>query len=173
MLTARFELAPHDPETLAQHGSLAAEQGKFEQAVEDFRRAIAIDANWADAYRSLAWLQATCPDRHFRNPQKAIESAEHAAKLSDPDDYMVLDTLAAADASAGHFDQAINFQQKALAVVPRDLSTPLEERLDMYQHGKAYSGNLTRGPVRTVSHKAPTSDQPATRPSPTSRQTPR
>jgi tetratricopeptide (TPR) repeat protein len=168
-----IQLSPHDPETLTQRGRLAAEQGKFEQALEDFRGAIAIDANWAEAYRCLAWLQATSPDHRFRNPQNAIESAEHAAKLSDPDDYLVLDTLAAANASAGHFDQAINFQQKALAAVPRDLSPPLEERLDMYQHGKAYSGNLARGPVRTVSHETPASDQSTTRPSPVSRQTPR
>ena len=117
-----IEFAPHDPDALTQRGNLAAEQGKFEQAQEDFRQAIAIDPNWAEAYRSLAWLQATCPDRQFRNPQQAIAAAEQAAQLSPPDDYLILDTLAAAHACGGQFDQAVQFEEKALAAAPRELS---------------------------------------------------
>src|SRR2546423_5302275 len=109
-----MDLSPHDAETITQRGNLAAEQGDYDRAMADFRKALAIDANWADAYRSQAWLAATCPDPKFHNPQVALDAAEHAAKLSPGDDYLILDTLAAARASAGQFKQAVEAQEKAL-----------------------------------------------------------
>ncbi len=164
-----IQLSPNDPESLTQRGNLAADQGKFEQAQEDFRKAIAVDSNWADAYRSLAWLQATCPDPHFRDVKQALTSADHATEMSSPDDYQVLDTLAAANAAAGHFEKAVEIQKKAIAAAPRDISTPLEERLALYQHRKAFAETPAKGKVRTVSHEATVTP----RPSPESQQAPR
>jgi len=76
-LTRAIQLAPNDPDAFTQRGNLAAEQGKFELAQEDFRRAIANDATWADAYRSLAWLQATCPDARLRNAGQGHDITGH------------------------------------------------------------------------------------------------
>ncbi len=168
-----IQLAPHDPDALTQRGNLAAEQGKFAQAQEDFQQALAIDSNWAEAYRSLAWLQATSPDRRYRNADQALASAQQAAQRSSPDDYLILDTLAAAHACRGHFDQAIELQQKAVAAAPRDLSTPLEDRLALYQRGQAYSGTPAPSDVRTISHETTTTQPTTPRPSPTEQLLPR
>lgn len=152
-ISSAIHLMPQDPDIITQRGNLAAEQGRFEKAREDFEQALAIDANWAEALRSLAWLQATCPDNRFRDAAKALETAEHAAKIVPEDDYRILDTLAAANACGSHFDQAVRLQQKAVAAAPRDLSTPLEQRLALYQRGKPYVAASVHGGVRTASHE--------------------
>ena len=175
-----IQLAPHDPDAVTQRGNLAAEEGKYAQAQEDFNRAIAIDANWAEAYRSLAWMQATCPDKKYRDAKQALATAQQAADLSQPDDYLILDTLAAANACAGKFPEAVQIQEKALAAAPRDVSTPLEQRLALYKQGHAFSSGTAKSAVRTASHEAPvqkelpkaapkTAQKTAPRPSPTPR----
>lgn len=153
-ISRAVELSPGDPETVTQRGNLAAEQGKFASAQDDFQKAIQLDANWCEAYRSLAWLSATCPQQQFRNPQQAVALAEQAARLSGPEDYMVLDTLAAAHASARQFEQAVRFEEQALATAPRDSSTPLEQRLAMYRNGQDFTATPTQSAVRTASHES-------------------
>ena len=128
-----LEIAPDDPDALTQRGNLAAEQGNYEQALADFQQALAKDPNWAEAHRSLAWLEATCPNPNFQNPQEAIAAAERAAKLAPANDYLILDTLAAAHASAGHFDKASELQQQALAVRSAGSAPSLKQRLALYR----------------------------------------
>jgi Flp pilus assembly protein TadD len=159
-----IQLSPHDPELLTQRGSLAAEQGKFDHAQDDFRQAIKIAPNFGDAYRSLAWLQATCPDPKYRDPKQALSSAKKAATLSSPDDYLLLDTQAAANAGAGQFDQAVELQQKALAAAPADAATPLQQRLALYQRQQIFTSAPVKSDVRTVSHETPAKAKVASRP---------
>src|SRR4029079_233763 len=90
-----IQLEPNKPDAYTERGNLQAAQSHFVEAAERFQRAIEIDANNADAHRSLAWLHATCSDRRYRNPQRALELAATAARLSSPDDYLILDTMAA------------------------------------------------------------------------------
>lgn len=149
-----LKLNPNDAATFVQRGNLAADQGRFADAENDFRRAIAVDSKLADAHRSLAWLQATCPDGRFRKPEQALASAKRAAELL-PENYEALDTLAAAEASAGNFAGATELQQKAIALAPLNLNNPLQERLVQYQQHHVYR---TPGPtqnVRTASMESP------------------
>jgi len=166
------ELSPNDPDALTQRGNLAAEQGKFAAAQQDYLLSIKIDDSWSEAYRSLAWLEATCPQQQFRNAKLATAHAVQAFNLASPEDYMVLDTLAAAQASAGDFEQAAQLAQKAVELAPRDASTPLELRLAMYRRGEAYVAATAQSTVRMASHQeSETSPQP--RPSPKSRVMPK
>ena len=133
-----IDIAPDDADALTQRGNLAAEQGNYEQAVADFQQAIDKNGNWAEAHRSLAWLEATCPVARFQNPHNAIVAAEQALKMGPANDYLIFDTLAAAHASAGHFDEAAQFQQKALSAAPTDAVQSLKERLALYEHRQAF-----------------------------------
>lgn len=165
------DLSPNDPDTVTQRGNLAAEQGKFASAQDDFQKAIQLDANWGEAYRSLAWLSATCPQQQFRNPPQAVALAEQAAQLAGPDDYLVLDTLATAHASARQFEKAVKFEEQALAAAPRDSSTPLERRLAMYRNGQDFTAAPTPSAVRTASHESTEPNaKKGPRPSPSPRQ---
>jgi tetratricopeptide (TPR) repeat protein len=155
-----LEITPDDPDAMTQRGNLAAEQGNYEQAVTDFQQALAKDPNWAEAHRSLAWLAATCPNPNFQNPHEAIVGAERAAKLTSGNDYLIFDTLAAAHASAGHFDQASGLQQKALSCAPSEVTPALKERLALYQNGQAFRNVPTPGGERDSSNEAAESNLP-------------
>lgn len=140
-LSRSIELGPHNAEVFAQRGNVHAELGDFDRALADFRQALAVDQQSAEANRSLAWLLATCPDPRYRNPREALAAAERAAQLAAPGDPFVLDALAAAHAGAGHFDQAVRYQQEAIANVPADFVAPFQERLAQYrQHRPFHNG---------------------------------
>ncbi|MEX2308723.1 MAG: tetratricopeptide repeat protein [Pirellulales bacterium] len=133
-----IEIEPDRPDTLAQRGNLAAERGDYSRALADFQQAIAIDPQCAEAYRSLAWLHATCSDEGHRNAEAALAAAKKALELSPADDYLVLDALAAAHAAAGQYDIAVQIQQQVLAAAPADFAEPRRQRLALYQAGKPF-----------------------------------
>jgi tetratricopeptide (TPR) repeat protein len=148
-----IELAPQNSDAYTQRGNLSAEQGNFDQALADHHQALTIDALATEAYRSLAWLRATCPDERYRDSEQAIAAAEQAVKLAGPADCFVLDALAAAHASAGQFENAVRIQEQAIAAAPPDYSVPLRERLNLYQQGQSYLAAPT-GQVLPVSHES-------------------
>jgi tetratricopeptide (TPR) repeat protein len=158
-LSRAIQVDPKNPDAYTQRGNLAAEQGHYEQAQRDFQWAIEIDANCVDAHRSLAWLQATCTDPNIRSADASLAAAKQAADLSPEGDYLVLDTLAAAHACAGKFEDAVRLQEKALATAPRDASTALEHRMSLYQQRRAYLSRAADPDVRTASHES--SDPPS------------
>jgi tetratricopeptide (TPR) repeat protein len=153
-----LEIAPNDPDAMTQRGNLSAEQGHFELAIADFRQALANDPHWAEALRSLAWLQATCPDPDFQDPNSAVAAAEQAAKLAPPNDYLVLDTLAAAHASAGSFDKAKQIQQQAIANAPPEAIASLKQRLSLYSRGQVFRNVSTPARERGASDETPAED---------------
>jgi tetratricopeptide (TPR) repeat protein len=138
-----IEMAPNDAEIFTMRGNLAAEQGDYRRAIKDFRRALSVDAASAEAHRSLAWLLATCPNSNYQNSEQAVAAAERAASLA-ANDYMILDTLAAALASAGEFERAIEIERQAIANAPPEMAAAFDERLALYQHGQAFRSGPTR-----------------------------
>jgi len=73
-----------------------------------------------------------------RNPAEAVAHAERAA-VRDGSDPRVLDTLAAAYAAAGRFDDAVRTAEDARASLPDGSPTAaeLETRLELYRSGRA------------------------------------
>jgi tetratricopeptide (TPR) repeat protein len=94
----------------------------------------------ADTLNSLAWLQATYPDKRARNGIAAIETAMKACGLTQWNDWRYVDTLAAAYAESGNFTEAANYQKLALrtAVGPTAAIEEAKKRLDLYEQHKPY-----------------------------------
>jgi tetratricopeptide (TPR) repeat protein len=157
-LNQAIKLAPESADAYTQRGNLAAEQGDFQQAISDLHQAIAKDPLWAEAYRSLAWLHATCPEARYRDPGQAIAAAEQAVKLAGPADCFVLDAFAAAQASAGQFDEAVEIQEQAITAAPPDYAEALRARLSLYQQRQTYVA-AKRDEVQPASHQVEISDQ--------------
>jgi tetratricopeptide (TPR) repeat protein len=74
----------------------------------------------ASVLNSVAWTLATSSEIKIRNPSASLVAAKRACELSENDNAMYLDTLAAAWAANGNFEQARKTQ--ALAI----------EKLDAY-----------------------------------------
>jgi hypothetical protein len=87
----------------------------------------------------LAWMLATDPHSEVRNGREAVRYGEKAASGSKWKDSTILDSLAAAYAESGQFDQAISAEQQAMLLL-KDVSASRDYglRLELYQARKPY-----------------------------------
>ena len=113
--------------------------GNLANAIEDYDRALRLDPTAALPYNNLAWLMATCHVPDFRNGPKAIEYARKACELTEWQDANMVNTLAAAYAEAGEFQNALEQQEKAIALSTADADKrAMLDRLELYKTGKAF-----------------------------------
>lgn len=139
-----LQLDPDNPEYLANRGEAMRSVGQWEQAAADFGRAIKLAPQYGRAYQSVAWLMATCPDQAYRNAELAVRAARKSIELDGDQDYIVLDTLAAAYANNGEFDKAQNALRRAIELAPPDNAAPLRERLELYRAGRPFRQSAPR-----------------------------
>jgi len=146
-VTAFDEAMQHEPEKADApayyHRGVAFDlTGQYDKAVADYHEAIRRDAEFATAYFSLAQLLATCPEAEYRNGRQAVENATRACELAgDKKTWNYLHTLAAAYAEAGEFDQAVQWQNKAIERAENASDRQkkmLRDNLELYQAGKPY-----------------------------------
>jgi arylsulfatase A-like enzyme/Flp pilus assembly protein TadD len=133
------------PDSAPLHAALAmvfAGLGQPEVAVRLNRRALELEPGMADAANNLAWLLATSPNPRVREPDEAIRLAELAVGVSDPPDPGRLDTLAAALASAGRFDEAARTAAEAVRLAEErgqaGLAAALREHEQLFRARQPY-----------------------------------
>jgi tetratricopeptide (TPR) repeat protein len=123
-------------------GAILYSEGKFDNAISYFDKALQIYPEYAEGCNNLAYALATHPHLRVSDPNKPIRLAKRAIEILKYADSGTLDTLAAAYASAGEFDKAIAIAQKAfdLAATARKkkLADEIETRLKLYKQGKPY-----------------------------------
>ena len=83
-----------------------------------------------------------CPDEGYRDGKKAVDYAKQAIKISGDKDWNFLDTLAAALAENGDFDEAVVNQKKAIKLAPEDDKSDYQARLKLYESKEAYRSNV-------------------------------
>jgi tetratricopeptide (TPR) repeat protein len=111
---------------------------EYEKALKDFDEAVRI-APQVNPYKTRAWLLATCPDNRVRDAKRAVDDAKQACELSQWHNAICLDTLAAAQAESGSFDEAVQYEQKAIDLTSSDTEkAKYESRLALYRAGKPY-----------------------------------
>lgn len=130
--TAAVELDDANAEAYANRGDAYQKLEQWKEAAFDFRKAVELDPKHSRAYAAAAWLMATCPDEQFRNAELALQAAQRAIELGSDDDFELLDTLAAAQANANRFDDAIASVSKAIELAPATAADPLADRLELY-----------------------------------------
>ena len=116
--------------------------GREREAIALLGQAVRLDPNWPEATNQLAWLLATLPDPALRDPERARQLAKKAVELTGGNDAKTLDTWAAAEASAGRFDDAARVGRQALAAAdrtgPDTLAAAIRARLSLYERGRSY-----------------------------------
>jgi len=94
------------------------------------------------ALNELAWLRATAPDAAHRDTAQALALSQRALERGGSSDAGILDTRAAAEASAGRFSQAVATAERSLALARESgedsLSIQVAERLAGYRVGRAF-----------------------------------
>ena len=97
-----------------------ADQGNWAEATSALRKGLAVSAYDAPAANALAWLLATYPEATAETGAEAVELAQRALDVGRPSDaWAYLDTLAAAYARVGDFEQAVVAVEQALRRVKR------------------------------------------------------
>ena len=132
---------PDDEDALYNLASTLTLQGEFAEAITLYRRVLALLPDSPEPFAELGWLLATHPQPTPRDVQQAVSLAEHAAQLTSHQDARVLNTLAAAYAAAGRFDEAAATARGALALLPAggsELATAIRQLLDLYADGRRY-----------------------------------
>ena len=123
--------------------ALALEQThKVREAIGHYEQALRIKPDLPEVHNNLAWLLATLAPAEGGNPVCAVTLAEQACQLTNNRMPPYLDTLAAAYAAAGRFDDAIAIAQKAIdlansAGLPQVVKQ-IEPRLQLYRRGQPY-----------------------------------
>ncbi len=131
-------LAPNDARIVNNRGDLLTDMGRYRGAMNDYERAIELDTSLHVAYRNLAWLQATCPDKECRDPSEATANASRAMQLCDEPSDLEYDTLAAAQAAAGDFESAKAMMDKAIERAAEKDQPNYRWRKKLYEQGQAY-----------------------------------
>jgi tetratricopeptide (TPR) repeat protein len=88
-------------------GQVLQQQGRYAEAEEAYLGVIKAQPTFVPAYDSLARLLATCPDDKSRDGKRAVEYATTACERTGWKDPSCLDTVAAAYAEAGQFEEAV------------------------------------------------------------------
>jgi len=142
-----LQLSPDHPAGHRLLGSLLSRGGKYKEALHHLRLVLEAKPEDAVTANNLAWLLATCPDAAYRDGPRAVELAEGACKATGHAVPAMLESLAAAYAEAGRFQDAVETARRALAILRRNpgaRTREMESRLKLYEAGKAY-----REPIAT------------------------
>jgi len=122
-------------------GGALAQQGRNREALRHYRRAVQLRPNHDVMLDSLAWLLATTSDQEVRNPLQAVTLAERACEVAGHDNPRLLDTLAAAYAAAGRFDDAVATASRAVELAVSlgqiDYARQIRSHLQRYQSGRS------------------------------------
>ena len=111
LLGKALQIKADQPHVRYNLGLVLCQQGRLAEAMEQWAEVLRWHPENTEALNQLAWVRATAPEASVRDGAKAVEMAQHAVKLTDGQEPNLLDTLAAAQAEAGQFGEAVENRQ--------------------------------------------------------------
>ncbi|PYJ90993.1 MAG: hypothetical protein DME62_16055 [Verrucomicrobia bacterium] len=102
-----------------------------------------IKADYVPAMESLAWIYATASGEvGTQHAAEAVRLAEQACRISGCKQSGLLDTLAAAYANAGRFEEAVKADEEALSIAKvageNNFADSIRARIDLYKKGSPF-----------------------------------
>ena len=122
-----LQLRPDDAEAHCHLAEILSRQNKAVEAARHYREALRIRPDFPEALNNLAWMLATSKEPGVRDGAQAVQLAERACALTQYQKTVCIDTLVAAYAEAGRFDDAIATAQKARTLAAEADETDLQK----------------------------------------------
>jgi tetratricopeptide (TPR) repeat protein len=145
-LRAALAVAPQSAMLHLRLGRTLLAQGQTAETLDHLREALRLRPDWPELLNDLAWILATHSKAEFRNGVEAVQLAEKACRLTDFKRAMFVGTLAAAQAEAGRYDDALRTAQRAhdLAIAAGDkaLAETNLKLIELYRAGKPVRSEL-------------------------------
>jgi len=130
---------------------------KLPQAITQYRIVLEQAPDWADVENELAWVLATRDESTEDEHREAVALAESACRRTDNENATFLDTLAAAYAAVGRYEDALNTAQKALQLARAgdDPTLPLdiEKRIRLFENSQPYREPANSADSQPASHE--------------------
>ncbi|TAL07155.1 MAG: tetratricopeptide repeat protein [Verrucomicrobia bacterium] len=137
-----LDTQPDDLPALLNLADALTHFGRDAEAAMHLEHALALAPDSLEALNNFAWLLATSPDDSVRNGARAVELAERACAISGFKRVVFIGTLAAAQAEAGRFAEAIATAERAVALAEQnhemELAKSNQRLLELYRAGRAY-----------------------------------
>jgi HemY protein len=141
-LEQALELYPEHLNAVYNLGMALWASGRTSEAVDRYRQTLQMKPDWGVAANSLAWILATDRNDQIRNGQEAVRWALVACEGTGAGNPEYLDTLAAAYAEAGQFDNAVQTAQKCIELSDAGKDSAFREevgrRLRLYQERRPF-----------------------------------
>jgi tetratricopeptide (TPR) repeat protein len=138
-LSTALTLNPKDFLVYKERGDVYTQLNAPDKALADFTQAEALAPQDPRCANALGWFLATCSNASFRNGAKALEYANKACAATQGMDPGFVDTLAAAYAESGDFNNAVKYEQSLLdKPLNPELLADFKTRLALYQAHQAY-----------------------------------
>jgi tetratricopeptide (TPR) repeat protein len=116
--------------------------GSSKEAVLQYRQILELKPDWSMAANALAWILATDKAADVRDGDAALKWAQIAIHGKQRDNPEYLDTLAAAYAETGQYEEAVHIAVQALSLARQsgntELGDTIEARLRLYQSGQPF-----------------------------------
>ncbi|MCA9063914.1 MAG: tetratricopeptide repeat protein [Planctomycetaceae bacterium] len=133
--SAALKANPRYADALGNRSYALRLQRNYTAAVADLNAAIEIAPTMFEASNDLAWILATCPEDGVRDGKRAVEMALKACALTEYKEWNALDTLAAAYAESGDFDEAKRWIGTALPISPAEEKERLQKHAELIEKG--------------------------------------
>lgn len=141
LLERALEIEPANPIALATLWQLLMTMGRQAEAIDVLRRAVALHPDDATLICPLCWFLATSSDDSIRSVDEALEFGQRC-RDANPQWPNAWDALAAAQAAAGRFDDAIVSAERAIELArqagDQRLVALVESRLARYRQGEPH-----------------------------------
>lgn len=137
-----INVAPANADAYTALAQCAIQEKDYAEAIRLLRDALKNAPGAPLAVNALAWCLATSPDADLRDGAEAVRLAESVCRATENKVAELLDTLAAAYAEAGRFDDAVRTAQRAIKLAEEgrqevDL-TGFRNRLSLYESKKPF-----------------------------------
>jgi tetratricopeptide (TPR) repeat protein len=134
-----IRLNPTNGSALFNHAAILEKKGEWNLALNAYKKAVQIKPDMAEAHNAMSWIYATCQDGTVRNGSLAVDEARTACDMVGWKDWNYIDTLAAAYAENGNYEEAVKWEKASIASgMPATALHEAEARLVLFQQGKAY-----------------------------------